>query len=73
MDRLNSRERLIRTIEGKEIDRIATFDIMHNIGLMEYLSGEKIRLILFILMGILVFGFIFIDLSFRDFFLGPKS
>jgi len=38
MDVLSSRERLIRTIEGKEIDRVATFDIIHNTNLIEYLS-----------------------------------
>ncbi|MFC2159223.1 uroporphyrinogen decarboxylase family protein [Actinomycetota bacterium] len=43
MDILSPTERLIKTIEGKEIDRIATFDIMHNIPLIEHLSGEKIN------------------------------
>ena len=43
MNTLSSRERLINTIEGKEIDRIATFDIMHNIDLIEHLSGGKIN------------------------------
>jgi hypothetical protein len=37
-----SKERLIRTFEGKEIDRIATYDIIHNVNLMEYLTGQKI-------------------------------
>ena len=40
MDKLNSRERLIRTFEGKDIDRIPTYDILHNIGLIEYLTSE---------------------------------
>ena len=42
MDRLTSRERLIRTFEGLEIDRIATFDIIHNIELIEHLTGKKV-------------------------------
>lgn len=42
MEELKSRERLIRTFEGKEIDRIATYDIMHNIDLIEYLTDDKI-------------------------------
>jgi len=39
---LTSRERLLRTFEGKEIDRIPTFDIIHNIDLIEYLTDEKV-------------------------------
>ncbi|MCL5772604.1 MAG: hypothetical protein M1479_10105 [Actinobacteria bacterium] len=35
-------ERILRTFEGKEIDRIATYDIMHNVNLMEYLTKKKI-------------------------------
>lgn len=42
MEKLISRERLIKTLEGEKIDRIATYDIIHNIDLIEYLSGEKI-------------------------------
>ncbi len=42
MEALKSRERLIRTLEGKEIDRIAIYDIMHNIDLIEYLTDDKI-------------------------------
>lgn len=43
MTDLTSRERLVRTIEGKEIDRIATYDIIHNVDLMQYLTGKKIN------------------------------
>ncbi len=39
---LTPRERIIRTFEGKDIDRIATYDIMHNTDLMENLTGKKI-------------------------------
>jgi len=42
MDKLNSRERLINTFEGKKIDRLATYDIMHNACLIEYLADKKI-------------------------------
>lgn len=43
MLQLTSRERLLRTFDGRELDRLATYDIMHNVGLMEYLTGEKIN------------------------------
>ncbi|MBM3701103.1 MAG: hypothetical protein FJW68_09365 [Actinobacteria bacterium] len=39
---LNARERLSGVFEGKEIDRIPTYDILHNTKLIEYLAGEKI-------------------------------
>ena len=39
---LTPRERIIRTFEGKDIDRIATYDIMHNTDLMENLTVKKI-------------------------------
>jgi uroporphyrinogen-III decarboxylase len=42
MDELTARERLIRTFEGKEIDRIPTYDIIHNIDLIEYLTESKV-------------------------------
>lgn len=42
MDKLTSRERLTRTFEGKEIDRIATYDIIHNIELIEFATGQKV-------------------------------
>ena len=42
MSQLTCRDRLIRTFEGREIDRVATFDILHNIDLIEHLGGEKI-------------------------------
>ena len=43
MSQLTSRERLLRTFDGKELDRLATYDIMHNVDLMEYLTGKKIN------------------------------
>lgn len=42
MDQLTCRERLLRTMDGESIDRIATFDIIHNVDLIEYLTGEKV-------------------------------
>jgi len=39
---LSCKERLIRTLKGEEIDRIATFDILHNIDLIEHLAGERV-------------------------------
>jgi hypothetical protein len=42
MNELTSRERLLRTFRGQEIDRIPTYDIIHNIDLIEYLTGQKI-------------------------------
>ncbi len=42
MDKLNSLERLIETFRGGRIDRIATYDIIHNIDLIENVTDEKI-------------------------------
>ena len=42
MTELSSKERLIRTLKGEPIDRIATFDIIHNIDLIEYLTDDKV-------------------------------
>lgn len=39
---LNSTERLINTFEGKELDRLPIFDIIHNHEFIEEVSGEKI-------------------------------
>ncbi len=42
MNKLSSTERLLRTLSGGEIDRVALFDIFHNIGLIEHLAGDKV-------------------------------
>jgi len=42
MDSLSSKERLLRTIQGQPIDRVPTFDILHNLELIEYLGGESL-------------------------------
>lgn len=39
---MSSLKRLISTFKGKELDQIATYDIIHNIELMEYLAGREI-------------------------------
>ncbi|MBM3706612.1 MAG: hypothetical protein FJW66_08825 [Actinobacteria bacterium] len=41
-DELTCRERLERTFEGREVDRIATYDIIHNVELIEYATGQKV-------------------------------
>ena len=40
---LTSRERVIRTFDGKGLDRVATYDIMRNTALMGHLAGQKIN------------------------------
>lgn len=42
MPTLSSRERLERTLRGEPVDRIATFDIIHNIDLIECLTGARV-------------------------------
>ena len=39
---LTSKERIIRTFEGKPLDRLPVFDIIHNVEFIEYVSGEKL-------------------------------
>ena len=39
---LTARERLERIFRGESIDRIATYDILHNTDLIEYVTGNKI-------------------------------
>ncbi|MBC8387979.1 MAG: hypothetical protein H8E13_08020 [Actinobacteria bacterium] len=42
MPKLNSTERVINTFEGKSLDRLPIFDIIHNVDFIEYVSGEKL-------------------------------
>ncbi|MCL5986206.1 MAG: uroporphyrinogen decarboxylase family protein [Actinobacteria bacterium] len=42
MEELTPLERLERTLRGEEIDRIATYDIIHNVDLIEHLAEKKI-------------------------------
>ena len=42
MTTLSSKERLIKTLKGEPIDRIATFDIIHNIELIESLTEDRV-------------------------------
>jgi len=39
---VTSRERLLKTLDGEPVDRIATFDIIHNVGLIERLTGGTV-------------------------------
>jgi hypothetical protein len=40
---ISSGERLTATFEGKTLDTIATYDIIHNIGLIEHLTDREIN------------------------------
>jgi uroporphyrinogen-III decarboxylase len=42
MVELSPRERLLRTFNGQPVDRVATFDILHNLDLIERLAGRKV-------------------------------
>lgn len=42
MVKLNSYERVINTFEGRELDRLPVFDIIHNVDFIEHVSGEKL-------------------------------
>jgi len=42
VSKLNSTERVISTFEGKPLDRLPLFDIIHNSEFIERVSGEKI-------------------------------
>ncbi len=42
MDQLNSTQRVINTFEGKPLDRLPIFDIIHNTEFIERVSGKKI-------------------------------
>jgi len=41
MSDLDPRDRVIKTFTGTEIDRIATYDIMHNVSLIEKITGNS--------------------------------
>ncbi len=42
MAKMNSRQRVINAFEGKELDRLPIFDIIHNTEFIEEVSGSKI-------------------------------
>ena len=42
MEKLNSTERVLNTFEGKPLDRLPVFDIIHNVEFIEHVSGEKL-------------------------------
>jgi len=39
---INSTERIINTFEGKQLDRLPVFDIIHNIDFVEKVTGQKV-------------------------------
>ena len=43
MESLNSTERVINTFEGKKLDRLPIFDIIHNIDFVERVTGQKVN------------------------------
>jgi hypothetical protein len=43
MEKLNATERVLNTFEGKPLDRLPVFDIIHNVEFIEYASGEKLN------------------------------
>ena len=40
---LSPKERLIRTIEGEEVDRLPIYDIIHNVDFIEHVTADKIN------------------------------
>ena len=42
MSELNSTERVLNTFQGKPLDRLPLFDIIHNVDFIEQVTGEKI-------------------------------
>jgi hypothetical protein len=43
MSELNSRERVLNTFEGKPLDRLPLFDIIHNVDFIEHVTGERVN------------------------------
>ena len=42
MDMLTPKERILKTLDGQEVDRLPVYDIIHNVELIEYLADDKI-------------------------------
>ena len=42
MDTLTPRERILRTVNGEDVDRLAVYDIIHSVDLIEYLADDKL-------------------------------
>jgi hypothetical protein len=42
MEKLDSSERIVRTFDGRPLDRLPVFDIIHNVDFIEYVSGEEV-------------------------------
>ncbi len=43
MEKLNATERILNTFQGKPLDRLPVFDIIHNVEFIEHASGEKLN------------------------------
>ena len=39
---LTPKERILKTLDGQEVDRLPVYDIIHNVELIEYLADDKI-------------------------------
>ena len=42
-DQITKRERIELAINFKESDRVPIFDVLHNVAVIEYYSGEKLK------------------------------
>lgn len=42
MAKLTPRERIVKTINGEQVDRLAVYDIIHNVDLIEHVTGDKV-------------------------------
>lgn len=42
MPQMTSTERVIATFSGVQLDRLPVFDIIHNVGFIEHVGGEKV-------------------------------
>ena len=43
MATLTPRERILKTVNGEDVDRLAVYDIIHSVELIEYLAEDKIH------------------------------
>src|ERR1019366_6237033 len=43
-DTMTARERIAATLRGETPDRVAVFDLIHNIPLVDHVTGEKVTM-----------------------------
>ena len=43
MGELTKRERVLRALKNEEVDKIPTYDIIHNLDLAEHVTGKEIK------------------------------